>query len=436
MDIDPILPRRQPIKYGRYGQVEAGQLRFDIVSYDGREQSDPHHPHISLGPENILRHDRSVYCSSRPTCNIVLKHQDDTPFCLEKIHIIGPENGFRTPVREGQVYVAMDIHDLLRYQDPPPYAQRRAGPSASYRQRREPRSSYEQITLSDALRDPNISAALDSHDRTTTRSGDVDNQMSDAWWEDFDFDAFLSGDVDDDSSAESSGFDLPCPFAQASESSSRPVAFLSDNDLAPEDPSSAEILTFRDSRERAARLRRFDQHSRFEPNGDWSDSAHSDDRDYDRDTRSTRDGRYNSYSTRLDALTPQHRLRHAYLGRPTVHHPFDADGSSTSASRTRNYNNNNNDNKFSNGSSHAHSFPPGSSSSNPNDPDSDPRVTRAYFRMRPKKNAVTINFKPALSGCFILLKLWGARDAGTVDVQSVVAMGFGGCRFFPATEMR
>ena len=70
---------------------------LDLISCDGGEHRDPRNPGTSLSAFNILRHDKSVYCSDRPYTNIVLRHTDDTPFCLEKLHIVGPEHGFTAP---------------------------------------------------------------------------------------------------------------------------------------------------------------------------------------------------------------------------------------------------------------------------------------------------------------------------------------------------
>ena len=92
-----IAPTLNGIRYGHCGQVEPGRLIFDLVSCDGGELVDPRNPEMSLGPDNLLRHDKSVYCSERPFCNIALRHTDGTPFCLEKLHIIGPEDGFLAP---------------------------------------------------------------------------------------------------------------------------------------------------------------------------------------------------------------------------------------------------------------------------------------------------------------------------------------------------
>lgn len=97
LDSDLSSPPKQPIKYGHFGQVEPGRLKLEIISCDGGEHRDPRSPSTYLGPQNLLRHDKSVYCSDRPSSSIVLRHADDTPFCLEKLHIVGPDNGFTAP---------------------------------------------------------------------------------------------------------------------------------------------------------------------------------------------------------------------------------------------------------------------------------------------------------------------------------------------------
>lgn len=83
-------------KYGYYGQVEPGKLRLELESCDGDTFRDEH-SNVSLGPENILKHDKSVYCSRASRCNIILRHHDFSTFCLDKLHIVAPENGFTAP---------------------------------------------------------------------------------------------------------------------------------------------------------------------------------------------------------------------------------------------------------------------------------------------------------------------------------------------------
>lgn len=85
----------RPFTYGYYGQVEAGRLKLHLESCDGEIHDD--RGRIYYGPENILQHDQSVYCTKSSRCNIVLRHHDSSPFTLERLYIIAPENGFTAP---------------------------------------------------------------------------------------------------------------------------------------------------------------------------------------------------------------------------------------------------------------------------------------------------------------------------------------------------
>ncbi|PGH10126.1 hypothetical protein AJ80_07577 [Polytolypa hystricis UAMH7299] len=53
-----------------------------------------------------------------------------------------------------------------------------------------------------------------------------------------------------------------------------------------------------------------------------------------------------------------------------------------------------------------------------------------------KKNMVSIKFDPPVSGRFILIRLWSRYGGPNIDIQSVVAHGFAGPRFFPSIELR
>lgn len=77
--------------------MEPGKLRLEMVSCDGGVHVDPRNPSTYLGEENVLKHDKSVYCSERPSAGITLRHADGTAFALEKLHIVGPESGFTAP---------------------------------------------------------------------------------------------------------------------------------------------------------------------------------------------------------------------------------------------------------------------------------------------------------------------------------------------------
>ncbi|GAB7342645.1 hypothetical protein MBLNU457_g0806t1 [Dothideomycetes sp. NU457] len=102
-------------KYGYYGQVEPGRLKMDIYSCDGGVHFE--RGLIYYGEHNILKHDQSVYCSKSPKCNIILRHHDRTDFCLEKLYIIAPNIGFTAPVKEGTVTVGMNIEELIAMTD-------------------------------------------------------------------------------------------------------------------------------------------------------------------------------------------------------------------------------------------------------------------------------------------------------------------------------
>lgn len=62
----------------------------------------------------------------------------------------------------------------------------------------------------------------------------------------------------------------------------------------------------------------------------------------------------------------------------------------------------------------------------------------ARFFIETNKSKCTVKFDPPVSGRFILLKMWSPHHTpnGNIDIQSVVANGFSGPRFFPATQLR
>ncbi len=62
----------------------------------------------------------------------------------------------------------------------------------------------------------------------------------------------------------------------------------------------------------------------------------------------------------------------------------------------------------------------------------------AWFFIEREKSKCIIRFDPPVSGRFILLKMWSPHfsEAANIDIQSVVATGFAGPRFFPASQMR
>ncbi|KAI0017311.1 hypothetical protein F4780DRAFT_796459 [Xylariomycetidae sp. FL0641] len=110
LDSDCLSTGLQAFRYGKYGQVEPGQLIMELVSCDGGIYSDDGQKYAA---ENILKNDQTVYCTEGPRCNIVLRHQGGTPFTLKELIIKAPRSNFTSPVQEGMVFVSMTSDYLL-----------------------------------------------------------------------------------------------------------------------------------------------------------------------------------------------------------------------------------------------------------------------------------------------------------------------------------
>ncbi len=81
-------------RYGRFGQIEPGQLTMEIVCCDGGIYTEGS-PYTA---DNILKNDNSVYCTKGNRCNIVLRHQGATPFSLKELIIKAPgRNDYSAP---------------------------------------------------------------------------------------------------------------------------------------------------------------------------------------------------------------------------------------------------------------------------------------------------------------------------------------------------
>lgn len=138
LDSEPIDGGFKGFSYGHRGQVVTGPLRMEIVSCDGGHYPGHAAQHVRhYWPENVLRNDKSVYCTEGNRCNIILRHQGDTTFCLKKLVIKAPERGFDAPydperallellpwlmcsmvtvysIQEGLIFVSMTSDDLLQ----------------------------------------------------------------------------------------------------------------------------------------------------------------------------------------------------------------------------------------------------------------------------------------------------------------------------------
>ena len=83
--------------YGYRGQVLSGPLKMEIFSCDGGLHAEAARHGREYWPENVLRNDKSVYCTDNNKCNLILRHMGETTFCLKKLVIKAPERGFTAP---------------------------------------------------------------------------------------------------------------------------------------------------------------------------------------------------------------------------------------------------------------------------------------------------------------------------------------------------
>ena len=97
LDDDRASGAFRGFSYGWKGQVIPGQLRMELHGCDGGLHADAVRQGQQYWPHNLLRNDKSVYCSEKSQCNIILRHVAGTCFTLKKLVIKAPERGFTAP---------------------------------------------------------------------------------------------------------------------------------------------------------------------------------------------------------------------------------------------------------------------------------------------------------------------------------------------------
>ncbi|KAL9102947.1 MAG: hypothetical protein Q9163_001973 [Psora crenata] len=374
---------KKGFSYGWKGQVMVGQLKMEIHDCDGGLHAEAAQLGQQYWPQNLLRNDKSVYCTEKSQCNIILRHIGETCFTLKKVVIKAPERGFTAPIQEGMIFVSMDAKDLRKR-------------TSQYRLRSHSipniESYYDPVPSSPSENRP-LSRRRDSSSRTVpppishSMPRSVDH-VNDSALETMDWVQFLEypldGRLDGSLLPEepSPGYESTALFPR--DSANQPLisqgfgitTHCNDPSSDEEEESSALTLADRYQREnmsapissgsdedaehaleRALRARRWGFPPSYPPGG--------------------RIGRRREEPSRIEVAA--HEMQHD--GKEGMLAPH------------------------------------------------------ARFFIEREKSVVSVSFEPPVSGRYILLKLWSPSECQNIDIQSIVAYGFAGPKMFPATQM-
>lgn len=348
LDTDKLDTEFAGFSYGKYGQVEPGKLKMEIVSCDGGIYQE-HGGDYSA--ENVLKNDGTVYCTKSNRCNLVLRHQGATVFCLKELIIKAPHSGYTAPIQEGMVFISMSSDDLLtrtaqyQIQYSPPRPRRLASPPSNEL--------------------PPIMSIRHNGDGTMTTAQARARRLYDIGLQDEDCD-FRTAQIPSDFTNNAPQFQVTTEFSD------------SEGD---DDP-----------RETSHRLRELRRNIglRFEDTGSSSGEDDSpnlgwDVADYLRgpplQRRETASNITLAEAAEASQLATQEAVR-AVGGELMAPH--------------------------------------------------------ARFFIERDKSKCTVRFDPPVSGRYILLKMWSPHPnkSENIDIQSVIAKGFAGPRFFPAVTLR
>ncbi|KAL4807844.1 hypothetical protein BDV18DRAFT_136233 [Aspergillus unguis] len=376
LDSDDTRKTPQTMKYGHHGQVVPGTLKMELASCDGGTYEPVCE---SSGPENILTNDSTVYCTKSDRCNLILKHRGEAPFCLKKLVIKAPKSGYDAPIQAGMVFVAMSADELLartaQYQV-------HSGSRAPYRRRRGGQLSEEYLN---SYRTP-----LQTLERATlARFGSHSDSDTDT--------SELPGVSSSQSTEQTPEFRVATEYDERSDGAE--LGTLGSSFLMPqtlESGTSEMIGTIYPPVEDEFLCSESDDSSSDEDNNPETDAYNSRRRDLQRQVRAMRRQHYMEQDVSA-------RNRHI----PNIIQPIAPSALSEPHP-----------------GSNARSLSTGLM-----------KPLAQFFIKRPK-SSVSLNFDPPPSGRYILIKLWSPYNAGNIDIQSVIAYGYAGPRFFPAAAVR
>ncbi|KAI1824446.1 hypothetical protein F4861DRAFT_530976 [Xylaria intraflava] len=339
LDSDRLSSNFQGFQYGKYGQIQPGHLKMELVSCDGGMYSENT---AQYAAENILKNDASVYCTEGPRCNIILRHQGATVFTLKELVIKAPRSNLNSPVQAGMVFVAMTSDHLLNRTAQ--YQIQYAPPSQNME--RESQSLNPIISIRHSEDGSTVTGVqMRTRRPYNTRLDDEDN--------------------DDGIAQIPSEFNVSLsPFEVTTECSD-------------DEANDRNVRLFGRTPNRIGQLP-------FE--GDSSDD------DDGTDDFSVSGTEYRS------------RRRHGRSSTSLAEAAEAVQIATQEAVRAVG---------------------------------GELLTPRARFYIEQNKSRCTIRFEPPISGRFILLKLWNPRNThDSIDIQSVIAKGFAGPRFFPSIQLQ
>ncbi|EXJ93107.1 hypothetical protein A1O3_01663 [Capronia epimyces CBS 606.96] len=413
----------QTFSYGHKGQVVSGQLRMEIASCDGGEYAHPHGPVFNF-PQNVLQDDYRVYCTKANNCNLLLKHVGGMPFTLTQIVIKAPRVGYDAPIQEGMVFVAMEDRKLLdntsQYDvrwSPKSHRRRRHQadgfrPSEEYL--RPTRSPQRSVDRSRFLTDPTYAEEGEDRDVSLVSGFTVsvvdpsdeedarESPPSPRPWHDDDYSLrsyvdryqpdYLGSERHDDlwsSSSDSEGYEAEAIPPQETEGVRRQRSLEIENVMARRNRL-VDLM-------HAQQIR--DNDEVFGRRG--HEGAH--------------DGEEGPHNHRSAPSRTGLRTFAPAVGAPDPADPLEEHGNTLAGLGSKN-----NPGGFA-----------GSPSSRP-----DVVLPHARFSISRSKASTSIKFDPPVSGRYILVKLWAHHPNANIDVQAILAYGYGGPRFFPSMEFR
>ncbi|KAI9799689.1 MAG: hypothetical protein M1825_004424 [Sarcosagium campestre] len=403
------------VRYGHFGQVEPGPLSLEIVSCDGGNYSDARGEDRLYRAENVLMNDSSVYSTKSSRCNLVLRQQGETPFSLKKLVIRAPQCGFTAPLQQGMVFIAMSSDDLLArtaqysLQYLPASAEQEAESRtvpelARARTALRPDDYWDQVDDQHSMQSPRRRDRRTRHTVNEATSGNravlsepsiLDQEVSAP---------YDSGLEDGGASQDAQRTVMP---NHVDVTAATPPSFTVTTECTDEDSSADEDVTPQALAGRAARqayaLGLPSYHPRTLTGDD--DEEEADDGD---------DGEMEGppqWSQPPNPAPPSIGHRPQPVSQQTLTPGVVAMPSTSSVHQSHPDNGKTRDS-------------------------GSVLAPHARFFIKRSKSKCSIIFEPAVSGRYILLKLWSPSRNDNIDIQSIVAHGFAGTRFFPAIELR